>query len=110
MGEEVSITVLACDFREMKENEPALTAVSSSAADGEAGVAVATRSGDGEYRSPNFYKQRREMTRSPLGPDATVEETRTAITRGFKKPEPEPEVEKKKSFGSRLGGFFKKFK
>ncbi|KAL3789022.1 hypothetical protein HJC23_008169 [Cyclotella cryptica] len=103
MGEEVSITVLACDFREMKENEPALSTVSASSSS----VATATRNGDGEYRSPNFYKQRREMTRSPLGPDATVEETRTAITRGFKKPEPEPE--QKKSFGSRLGGFFKRF-
>jgi cell division protein FtsZ len=105
MGEEVSITVLACDFREIKENEPALSAVSSASSS----VATATRNGDGDYRSPNFYKQRREMTRSPLGPDATVEETRTAITRGFKKPEPEPEPEKKKSFGSRLGGFFKRF-
>jgi hypothetical protein len=104
MGEEVSITVLACDFREMKDNEPALTAVSVESSS----VAVATQNGDGEYRSPNFYKQRREMTRSPLGPDATVEETRTAITRGFKKPEPEPEPERRKSFGSRLGGFFKK--
>jgi cell division protein FtsZ len=111
MGEEVSITVLACDFREMKENEPALTAVSAGQVQASEGsVAVASRNGDDEYRSPNFYKQRREMTRSPLGPDATVEETRTAITRGFKKPEPEPEPEKKKSFGSRLGGFFKRFK
>jgi len=102
MGEEVSITVLACDFREVKENEPVLSAVSMGAA--EAG-------GDGEVRSPNFYKVRREMTRSPLGPDATVEETKTAISRGFHKPEPaEPPVEKKRSFGSRLGGFFKRFK
>lgn len=106
MGEEVSITVLACDFREMKENEPALTAVSSessSVAKASSGVG-----GDGEYRSPNFYKERRELTRSPLGPNASVEETRTAITRGFKKPMPEPKVEKK-SFGTRLGGFFKRF-
>ena len=100
MGEEVSITVLACDFREMKENEPVLTAVST---------AEVARNGDGEYRAPNFYKERREMTKSPLGPDASVEETRTAITRGFKKPEPEPTSTKKKSFGSRVGGFFKIF-
>jgi cell division protein FtsZ len=107
MGDEVSITVLACDFREMKENEPVLTAVSAGAS------SEVARNGDGEYRSPNFYKERREMTRSPLGPDASVEETRTAITRGFKKPEPESESDssssKKKSFGSRVGGFFKLF-
>ena len=109
MGEEVSITVLACDFREMKDNEPTLTAVSAGTAESsQSGATVASRNEDAEYRSPNFYKQRREMTRSPLGPNATVEETRTAITRGFKKPEPEPEPEKKRSFGSRLGGFFKK--
>jgi len=101
MGEEVSITVLACDFREMKETEPVLTAVSAGSS------AEVARNGDGEYRSPNFYKERREMTRSPLGPNASVEETRTAITRGFKKPEPEPTPPKKKSFGSRVGGFFK---
>jgi cell division protein FtsZ len=106
MGEEVSITVLACDFRERKEeDEPALSKVTAGMVEAGAGSVA-----NGEYRSPNFYKQRREMTRSPLGPDATVEETRTAITRGFKKPEPEPEPEKRRSFGSRLGGFFKRFK
>ena len=102
MGEEVSITVLACDFREMKENEPA-----SSAAVATFSPAAVSRNGDGAYRSPDFYKERRQMTRSPLGPDATVEETRTAITRGFKKPEPEPQKERK-SFGKRMGGFFKR--
>lgn len=101
MGEEVSITVLACDFREMKENEPVVTVVSS-------GASEVARNGDGEYRSPNFYKERREMTRSPLGPNASVEETRTAITRGFKRPsEPEPESENK-SFSKRKGGFFRR--
>ena len=105
MGEEVSITVLACDFRELKENEPVLTAVA-------AGPAEVARNGDGgEYRSPNFYKDRRDMTRSPLGPDASVEETRTAITRGFKRPEPdflEQEREERKSFRKRKGGFFRR--
>ncbi|KAL7526355.1 hypothetical protein ACHAWF_001739 [Thalassiosira exigua] len=56
MGEEVSITVLACN-----------------------GV----DNGVEEYRAPNFYKKRREMMRSPLGPDATVEKTWTTITSGF---------------------------
>lgn len=105
MGEEVSITVLACDFREMKENEPALTAVSAGGA-----TAEVARNGDGEYRGPNYYKERRQMTRSPLGPDASVEETRTAITRGFKRPfEPEEEEEpERKSFRKRKGGFFRR--
>lgn len=117
MGDEVSITVLACDFRETKtgggegasSNEPALSAVTSSSS---AGMA---RNGEGEYRSPNFYKDRREMTRSPLGPDATVEETRTAITRGFKRPDQpsptsssSPREEERGSFGKRKGGFFRR--
>lgn len=105
MGEEVSITVLACDFRELKESEPMLSSVSA----GSGPVEVA-RNGDGDYRSPNFYKERREMTRSPLGPDASVAETRAAITRGFKKPS-EPKEEKqpeRKSFRKRKGGFFKR--
>jgi cell division protein FtsZ len=117
MGDEVSITVLACDFRETKtgggegasSSEPALSAVSSSS------IGLA-RNGEGEYRSPNFYKERREMTRSPLGPDATVEETRTAITRGFKRPDqPSPissssssRAEERGSFGKRKGGFFRR--
>ncbi|KAL7525442.1 LOW QUALITY PROTEIN: hypothetical protein ACHAWF_004409 [Thalassiosira exigua] len=107
MGEEVSITVLACDFREVGRDdaEPVLTAASS----GGTAAAEVARNGAGEYRAPNYYKDRREMTRSPLGPDATVEETRTAITRGFKRPEPEPEPEpEKKSFRKRKGGFFRK--
>ncbi|KAL7473247.1 hypothetical protein ACHAXS_014026 [Conticribra weissflogii] len=100
MGEEVSITVLACDFRESSaEGEPVKVDATAQM--------MAGRNGDGEYRSPDFYKERRQMTRSPLGPNATVEETRTAITRGFKKPEPEPEPERK-SFGKRMGGFFKR--
>jgi len=109
MGEEVSITVLACDFRELKESEPMLSAVS--AGGGSAGMSEVARNGDGgEYRSPNFYKDRREMTRSPLGPDASVEETRSAITRGFKRPEPREDEEPKerKSFRKRKGGFFRR--
>lgn len=109
MGEEVSITVLACDFREARASEPALSVVS--AGGGSGSVAEVARNGDGgEYRSPNFYKERREMTRSPLGPDASVEETRSAITRGFKRPEPKEEkpTGRKKSFRKRKGGFFRR--
>ncbi|KAL7549292.1 LOW QUALITY PROTEIN: hypothetical protein ACHAWF_017295 [Thalassiosira exigua] len=103
-----SITVLTCDLREVgrDDDEPVLTAASS----GGTAVAEVARNGAGEYRALNFYKKRREMTRGPLGPDATVEETHTAITRGFKRPEPEPEPEpEKKSFRKRKGGFFRKW-
>ena len=97
MGEDVSITVLVCNFREVKKNEPVLSASKTSA----------STNGDGEYRSADFYKERRELTRSLLCPNATVKETRTAITRGFKKPEPEPGLERK-SIGSQMGGLFKR--
>lgn len=82
MDEEISITVLACDFREMDGGEPA----------------------EEEVRDANFYKDRRALTKSPLGPDATLEETRVAITRGFKKPPSSTDDEKQKSGG--FGGFF----
>jgi cell division protein FtsZ len=63
MTEEMSITVLACDFQ--SDDAPVE-----------------------ETRSATFYRDRRLQTKSPLGPDATLEETRVAITRGFKKPPP----------------------
>lgn len=79
MKEEMSITVLACDFQ--TDDEPR-----------------------DEKRAPTFYKDRRLQTKSPLGPDATLEETRVAITRGFKKPPPAEENEKQKKTGG-LRGF-----
>ncbi|KAL3766377.1 hypothetical protein ACHAW5_000916 [Stephanodiscus triporus] len=121
MGEEVSITVLACDFRETtRENGPSSSSSSSSTVvarvggggkEGRTATEVARNGEGGGYRSPNYYKDRREMTRSPLGPDASIEETRTAITRGFKRPEPsflEEEEEERKSFRKRKGGFFRR--
>ncbi|KAL3811943.1 hypothetical protein ACHAXA_007223 [Cyclostephanos tholiformis] len=113
MGEEVSITVLACDFRETRENEPSTSTVVAGVVGGGKGPTEVARNGEGGYRSPNFYKERREMTRSPLGPDASIEETRTAITRGFKRPEPAPafleeEERERKSFSKRKGGFFRR--
>jgi cell division GTPase FtsZ len=63
MTEGMSITVLACDFQ-TKDGPP------------------------DDKRAATFYKDRRLQTKSPLGPDATLEETRVAITRGFKKPPP----------------------
>ena len=85
MDEEISITVLACDFKGMDGGTPA----------------------EEQERDPNFYKERRALTKSPLGPDATVEETRVAITRGFKPP---PKVEEQESSGGGFGGFFRKLR
>ena len=85
MEEEISITVLACDFKGMNGGHPV----------------------EEEERGPNFYKERRILTRSPLGPDATVEETRMAITRGFKKPPKEEEVSVRQEQRG-LGGFFRR--
>jgi len=87
MGEDVSITVLACDFAEDKG-----AAVDPPFTNQNVGNPNMVKG-----RDPNFYKERRLATKSPLGPDATLEETQTAITRGFKKPTPElePKVEKK---------------
>jgi cell division GTPase FtsZ len=105
MGDEVSITVLACDFRlpdamvlegagggSMQFNSNSI------------GTTVNTSSSSArDVRDPNFYKNRRQATKSPLGPDASLEETRKAITRGFKKPfssavEQEQTKEKKRGF------------
>lgn len=85
MTEEISITVLACDF-DSQEGDIYTMAQAPSA----------------EEMDPNFYKERRKSTQSPLGPDATVEETRVAITRGFKKPV-DPEEEKERT--EKRGGF-----
>ena len=72
MEEEISITVLACDF------------------DSELPIDILAEVEGDDYlertKDPNFYKDRRKNTQSPLGPDATLEEARIAITRGFKKP------------------------
>jgi len=79
MAEAMSITVLACDFSNQNdddddtledENRKRLTV-----ADG----------GRGKRLSRDFYKERRFNTKSPLGSQPiSVEETRVAITRGFK--------------------------
>jgi len=102
MGEEVSITVLACDFRQPDKKV---------LAGGAGGVQVNNRPQSGDMRDPNFYKNRRLATMSPLGPDASVEETRQAITRGFKKPASmgDDQENKKKKRGF-LRGLFRKLK
>jgi cell division protein FtsZ len=98
MGEEVSITVLACDFR--MEEKPGVSATLPEN-DGQ----VIKPLGKKDELNPNFYKERRQATKSPLGPDASLEETRIAITRGFKKPTtPANELDDDKS----SEGFFSK--
>jgi cell division protein FtsZ len=79
MGDEVSITVLACDFRAPDEK------VLAGGMGGTTERSTAVTSNN-DMRDPNFYKNRRQATKSPLGPDASVEETQKAITRGFKRP------------------------
>ncbi len=106
MGEEVSITVLACDFR-----QPDVEVVKAEAS--KVGTTtVATAPSSIGLRDPNFYKDRRQATRSPLGPDATLEETQKAITRGFKKPNTVSpgaiEVEPERKKGGILRGLFRK--
>lgn len=79
MGEEVSITVLACDFRQPNEK------VLAGGMGGSIGRPQAVTTSN-DMRDPNFYKNRRLATKSPLGPNASLEETQKAITRGFKRP------------------------
>lgn len=93
MKEEISITVLACDF-----DTPQPVDLFGEKEEFDI---------DDDVRDPNFYKERRRNTQSPLGPDATLEETRVAITRGFKKPvDPKQEEENRKKG---LRSFLKKF-
>jgi cell division protein FtsZ len=99
MGAEMSITVLACDFDSKTTDE-----IMSGGA---------TPAAKADVRDPDFYKDRRKSTRSPLGPDATLEETRVAITRGFRKPvSPDDEDDKggdsKSGKKSGLRGFFRR--
>lgn len=107
MGEEVSITVLACDFRVpdsmVLEGGGGAQVSSSGSTVSSSSSSASTTSASRDMRDPNFYKNRRQATKSPLGPDASLEETRKAITRGFKKPgtslvEQEQTKEKKRGF------------
>ena len=97
MKEEISITVLACDFD---------TQTSSKIMSGDA--AKVTESD--ELRDPNFYKTRRQNTQSPLGPDASLEETRVAITRGFRKPVEPDEIMNEDKGGTKKRGIRRLFR
>lgn len=90
MKEEISITVLACDFDAAPSDIYEITEPSS------------------DERDPNFYRERRKNTQSPLGPNASVEEARVAITRGFKKPAPIDEEDEPERRGFRR--FLNKFR
>ena len=135
MGDEVSITVLACDFREGSTalGDPAQAKKKKAIRTVAGGFIESERSrerggtasydedalwGDegsdvegGGDRGPLFYKERRQATRSPLGPDATIEETRVAITRGFKMPakadDPTGGPDAEKGLRKRFRGFFR---
>jgi len=82
MGEEISITVLACDFEDLSGVGKDADSTSENT-----GIPPSPAAPTPSLvRDPNFYKERRQNTKSPLGPDASLEETRVAMTRGFKKP------------------------
>jgi len=81
MGKEVSITVLATGFTP----GPISGKVESSAL-GDSVVSEVEKSSSssiGAERDVNFYKERRQLTRSPLGVSESVENTRKAVTRGL---------------------------
>ncbi len=115
MGDEVSITVLACDFRQ--PDDEVIKGVGGSSVDITASTPLSTPPSSTNVRNPNFYKERRMATRSPLGPNASIEETQKAITRGFKKPtstkydsveSSEEKNEKKEKKGGLIRGLFRK--
>lgn len=101
MGEEVSITVLACDFRMEERSSGQMPKEKQDIQSSRKQVEL----------NPNFYKERRQATKSPLGPDASLEETRIAITRGFKKPSAvveDADEEKSKGFFSKIFQFLRR--
>jgi cell division protein FtsZ len=96
MDGQISITVLACDFDAQPADVYSITEP--------IGVGI-------DERNPNFYKERRKSTQSPLGPDASVEETRVAITRGFKKAvDPDEPVADEEDAQSGFRNFLKRFR
>jgi cell division protein FtsZ len=78
MGKEVSITVLATGFTA----GPVAVKAESSVDESEAVTDSPPKTIVAE-RDVNFYKERRQLTRSPLGVSESVENTRKAVTRGL---------------------------
>jgi len=110
MSEEVTITVLAAGFADdplsmssedaaaAKQKERVAIPPSLRSLYGESAVALGESATI--MRSPNFYKDRRKLTRSPLGDTASLEETRRAINRGtFTK------IKSKKEEGKETGSY-----
>jgi len=101
MGDEVSITVLATGF-----SQQAAAATKS--------PSIEELDMDSTERDVNFYKERRQQTRSPLGASTSLEDTRKAITRGLdmdktgRRARVEEEEEEEKKGG--MGGFFRRLR
>lgn len=100
MGDEVSITVLACDLKEAEESPR------------DKGSADTGTTADN--RSANFYKERRKLTRSPLGESASVEDTKKYILTGGKVEDDDKEEDATDGDGGvvskreRVKGFFRR--
>jgi len=131
MGDEVSITVLACGFRDdnndididiaQQQNKPQTNIYSQlSSTSSTTTNRMQQFQNDifmDEDLSPNFYKERRQLTKSPLGPSATLEETRRFITTGgrLKRDDSDDdennnnEEDELSRRGGRFGGFFNRF-
>jgi len=131
MGDEVSITVLACGFRDdnndididiaQQQSKPQTNIYSQlSSTSSTTTNRMQQFQNDifmDEDLSPNFYKERRQLTKSPLGPSATLEETRRFITTGgrLKRDDSDDdennnnEEDELSRRGGRFGGFFNRF-
>lgn len=72
MVNEVSITVLACDFKQEDGGNQGI----------DDNATYDDNTASDENRNANFYKERRKLTRSPLGASASVEDTQRFLTRG----------------------------
>ena len=103
MENDVSITVLATGFTDVKGSASASSP--NALFNSKAKVAGA---GAEDTLDPDFYKARREATKSPLGADATPDDARNMITRGIDFVEKSRAAEQKKE--GMMGGFFRKLR
>lgn len=128
MGDEVSITVLACDFKEedkLVENtigsagnvRTNLGSTDGNSIDSANSVGSSNENDevDSDSRGANFYKERRKLTRSPLGESASVEDTQQFLRRGGQLgsrggdvSDRDEETSADKSKGSGVKGFFRR--
>merc|ERR1712072_984023 len=103
MENDVSITVLATGFTDVKGSASASSP--NALFNSKAKVAGA---GAEDTLDPDFYKARREATKSPLGADATPDDARNMITRGIDFVEKSRAAEQKKE--GMMGVFFRKLR